>query len=252
MYHTWKYRRRWVVACAAVLLAAVTGIAGFCLRQTAVSSGSGAVSENGKPVIILDAGHGGVDPGAIGVNQAEEKEINLAIALALRDILRVNGYEVVMIREEDVSVADPGITRISALKSSDLKNRLQTIHSYPGAIALSIHQNFFTESQYSGAQMFYGRQNPESETLAEVLQAAFRELLQPGNERMVKRSTSDVYIVHNAENPIVLVECGFLSNPAECEALCDTAYQQKVAFTIFRGLCDYAAAGGDTEAEEKE
>lgn len=192
-----------------------------------------------KPVIILDAGHGGVDPGAIGVNQVREKDINLAITLCLRDMLLANGYKVVTIREDDISIHDPQYTKISQIKTSDLKNRLKIIESYPNAIALSIHQNKFGQSSSHGAQIFYGRNNENSQILAQKLQESFQCNLQPDNQRQIKRSTSDVYIIHNATIPIVLVECGFLSNPEDCRNLSDEGYQKKVAFTIFMGISSY-------------
>lgn len=251
MYHIWKYDLlRWTAATAGILCAAVILVL-FPVLRNEVMSNSNCVAE-ARPTIVLDAGHGGIDPGAIGVNQAKEKDLNLAIALRLRDILTLNGYKVIMIREDDISVHDAGISRIASIKTSDLKNRLCLINSYPNALALSIHQNFFEQQKYHGAQMFYGRKNPESQKLAEALQAAFRDTIQPDNERVVKRSTSDVYIIHNAESPTVLVECGFLSNPTECQNLCDEEYQQKVAFTIFHGICDYYARQNKEESEEKE
>lgn len=200
---------------------------------------TGTEFQEQRPVIVLDPGHGGVDPGAIGTNGAEEKDINLSIALCLRDILTANGWEVIMTRDEDIAINDPQYKKISQVKTSDLKKRLQIFEEHPEAIAITIHQNHFTQERYNGAQMFYGRKNPESQLIAEAIQTAFRENLQPENSRAIKRSTSDVYILHNATVPAVLVECGFLSNASECALLCDEEYQQKTAFTIYCGLLEY-------------
>ena len=223
-----------------ILMAALLCLAAVPFFQTISAGGK---LGKARPVVIVDAGHGGVDPGAIGINGINEKEINLAIALDLRDILTANGYEVVMIREEDIAINDPQYKKIGQIKTSDLKKRLKIIESYPEAITISIHQNKFGQEQYHGAQMFYGRQNEESKLLAEALQKTFHEDLQPDNARQVKRSTSDVYILHNAKTPIVLAECGFLSNPQDCKNLCSEEYQQRIAFTIFKGISAYRGDG---------
>lgn len=186
--------------------------------------------------VIIDAGHGGVDPGAIGIGGIEEKTINLAISLYLKDILTVNGYEVIMVRENDISVNDSKYTNISSLKTSDLKNRLRLIESYPDAIAVSIHQNKYPLSSAQGAQMFYGRKNQQSKVLAQAIQTEFAEQLQLSNKRQIKPSTSSVFVLHQATIPITLVECGFISNQNDVSLLVDAEYQQKVAFAIFCGI----------------
>jgi len=188
--------------------------------------------------VVIDAGHGGGDPGAIGVNGANEKDINLKISIYLRDILIANGYEVIMTRETDISIHDEKHTKTSKIKTSDLKNRLKLIESHPDAIAVLIHQNEFTSKKSCGAQMFYGRKNEESIALAQSIQDAFVKNIQPDNNREIKKSTKDVYIINNAKNPIVLVECGFISNPNEADLLVDEEYQKKVAFTIFCGIAN--------------
>lgn len=236
MYRIFNVKKAACISLAAlILLLLPTVIIGVV--QLSKTVGNTALRE--KPVIVVDAGHGGVDPGAIGVNGAKEKEINLSIALYLQDILEVNGWDVILTREEDVSLNDPEYTKISAMKTSDLKNRLKLIEESDCILAISIHQNQFTQSKYQGAQMFYGRNHAESQRLAESMQQAFREQLQPENTREVKRSTSDVYIIHNAQKPIVLAECGFLSNEEECSLLCTEEYQKKVAFTLFCGIMQY-------------
>lgn len=192
--------------------------------------------------VIIDAGHGGVDPGAIGANGSIEKDINLNIALALRDMLITNGYTVIMTRESDVALHDEKYKKIGQIKTSDLKNRLKLVNDNSDAITIMIHQNHFTEEKYNGAQMFYGRLNPQSQILAEALRQSFKGNLQPNNARQTKRSTKDVYVLHNAKSPIVLAECGFLSNYAESELLSNEEYQQKVAFTLYSGIEGYKKA----------
>lgn len=241
-----RRRNPFLLTAITVLTAGVVLSASLAIRGAILAAHNPSIQPGNT--IIIDAGHGGVDPGAIGVNGVDEKEINLQIALCLRDILTANGYEVVMIRDEDVSIHDPKYTKISQIKTSDLKKRLKIIEKYPDALAVSIHQNHFQKEQYHGAQMFYGRVNPESKALAQSIQNAFRQNLQPDNERQIKKSTSDVYIVNNAKNPIVLVECGFLSNWEECEKLCDEEYQRQAAFTIFCGISAYRQ--GDIAQED--
>ncbi len=191
------------------------------------------------PVVIIDPGHGGIDGGAVGVNGTVEKDINLEIALVLRDQLTLFGYDVLMTREDDRSIHDEGVTGIANQKRSDLNNRLALMNEYPDAVVVMIHQNRFSQSKYSGAQVFYGKNHSESAELAKIIQSAFVRLLQPENTRAVKKAGKDIFLLYYSENPIVMVECGFLSNPEEEALLSDREYQQKVAFTIADGLTEY-------------
>lgn len=213
-----------------------TGDGGFFRR-----TGAGDFAQT--QTVILDPGHGGADGGAVGVNGTAEKELNLAIALKLRDMLTLQGFTVYMTRETDEMTCDPGLTGIAARKRSDMHNRLALMEEHPEAIVLSIHQNQFEQSRYHGAQMFYGRGNPLSAQLAQSIQDAFVSLLQPENERQIKQGEENLYLLWQAENPIVLIECGFLSNPEECEKLCSDEYQSQVAFTILAGLMDGLSGG---------
>lgn len=218
----------------AIVLLAVS----FILDKSGAVSFALSGTARQETLIILDPGHGGVDPGAVG-NNVIEKDINLSIALTLRDILQLNGYSVIMTRETDISINNKELKKISQIKSSDLKNRLKLIDEHEGAITIMIHQNKFEQAKYSGAQMFYGQKNEESRMLAQVLQSEFKARLQPDNERQIKPSTSAVYILHNSKNPIVLAECGFVSNPDEAQLLLQEEYRQKIAFTIFCGIEEY-------------
>ena len=186
--------------------------------------------------IIVDPGHGGADGGAVGIDGTLEKDINLAIALKLREMLAIQGYEVLMTREKDEMICDEGLQGIGRQKKSDMRNRLKQMQDHPGAVVLSIHQNLFSEEKYHGAQMFYGKNNPFSRELAQTLQETFVKNLQPENLREIKKGEKDLYLLWQSENPIVLVECGFLSNREECARLRDDTYQGQVAFTILEGL----------------
>lgn len=198
---------------------------------------------NGKQVIILDAGHGGMDGGCSSANGDVEKNINLAILLDLRDLLTASGYEVITTRDTDVSIHDTGIEGVANQKSSDMDNRLEIFNSVQGAICISIHQNQFTDPQYSGAQMFYSDSNSQNSVLAQKLQNQFVSFLQPENKRETKLCGKELFLCYYSKNPTVMAECGFLSNPEEASLLITEEYQQKVAFTIYAALVQYCAAG---------
>lgn len=220
----------------AIILSIIVCFVSFNIAS-AVSSNAEDTKYNNT--IVIDPGHGGIDPGTISKNGVYEKDINLAIALCLKDILKANGFNVIMTRETDVSIHDSQYTKISKIKSSDLKNRLKLIEKNKDGIAILIHQNHFSEEKYSGAQMFYGQKNENSKILASCLQQSIQTFVQPQNDRQIKPSTKDVYILHNATTPTVLAECGFLSNEDDTKNLCDEEYQQKIAFSIFCGIVEY-------------
>ena len=195
------------------------------------------------PVIVLDAGHGGIDSGCLSVNGVEEKDINLSILLKLREMLKLSGFEVAVTRDTDRSIHSTGVTGLGNQKKSDMENRLAIINSYDDAVFVSIHQNQFTDPKYSGAQMFYPLESAESERLAQIMQKSFAEYLQPENKREIKPVDTEIYLLHNANCPAVMAECGFLSNPEEAALLESDEYQAKVAFTIFKSLCSYIFDG---------
>ena len=228
---------------AAVLAAVTLTVAGAWYaagraKQNALQTAAGA-SE--RRVIILDAGHGGMDGGCSSAAGDVEKNINLAILLDLRELLQASGYEVIVTRDTDVSIHDAGVEGIANQKSSDMDNRLAIFNSVKGAVCLSIHQNQFTDPQYSGAQMFYADTNSRSAVLAQQLQTQFVAFLQPENRRETKLVGKELFLCYYCENPTVMAECGFLSNPEEAALLVTEDYQQKVAFTLYAGLVQYCA-----------
>ena len=192
-------------------------------------------------MFVLDAGHGGIDGGCSSADGVPEKGINLNILLNLRDFLEMSGYRVAVTRDTDRSIHDKGIEGIANQKSSDMDNRLALLNQYDNAICVSIHQNQFTDTRYSGAQMFYAPTNDESERLADMIQSQFRTFLQPDNTREIKQCGKELFLCYYCKNPMVMAECGFLSNPDEARMLCDENYQKKVAFTIYSGLQQWAA-----------
>ncbi len=181
-----------------------------------------------KHRIIIDAGHGGIDGGATSCTGVLESQINLEIALRLQDMMHLLGYETVMIRTTDVSIYTQGNT-IAAQKVSDLKERVRIANETDGAILISIHQNTFPSSQYGGAQVFYG--DADSLQLARSMQSNFVSTINPGSNRKCKKS-SGVYLMEHISCPGLLIECGFLSNPAEEAKLRDPAYQKQLCGVI--------------------
>ena len=154
-------------------------------------------------------------------------------------MLEISGYQVEVTRDSDVSIHDSGVEGLSAQKSSDMDNRLALFNKYDNAVCVSIHQNQFTQPKYSGAQMFYSATNSSSEALAQALQSRFAEFLQPDNDREIKRCGKELFLCYFSENPTVMAECGFLSNPEEAKLLNTDEYQSKVAFTLFCGINDF-------------
>ena len=199
-----------------------------------------------KGTVVVDAGHGGEDGGATGVHGELEKDINLAIALELQRLLEQHQFQVVMVRDWDTDLADQNLPTVAQRKRSDLQRRLRLVEESGGCVLLSIHQNFFTESQYSGAQVFYSANDPRGEALAEAIRASIVETLQPENTRQNKVGEG-VYLLEQCQVPAVLVECGFLSNPEEAAALADPDYQKRMAQAIYNGLVRYLK---DTPANE--
>ena len=242
-------KKLWVnrVGALIVLLCTYLLVFGFIktaqLPEQAVSVG--AETDYPLPTIVLDAGHGGIDSGCVSVNGTEEKDINLSIMLKLRDMLEVTGLRVEVTRDTDRSIHDTGVTGLGNQKKSDMKNRLDIVNSFDDAVFVSIHQNQFTDPKYSGAQMFYPEGSEESEHLAAIMQGNFVALLQPDNTREIKPVGTEIYLLHNAECPAVMAECGFLSNPEEAAKLESDEYQTMVAFTVYKSLCDYIFNSGE-------
>ncbi len=192
-----------------------------------------------KTTIIIDAGHGGEDGGAVGIDGLVEKDINLAIALNLAEALKANQFPVILVRDGDYSVGDPSLSTVAERKRSDTKRRAQLVEETGECLLISIHQNFFGESQYSGAQMFYSGNNEESSTLAECIRQSIVGSLQPENTRQNKEAGEEIYLLNHVSVPAVLVECGFLSNPEEARSLSQPQYQKDMAAAIYNGIVDY-------------
>ena len=191
------------------------------------------------PVVILDPGHGGEDGGAVSPSGVKESDLNLEIALRLRDLLRFLGLPVEMTRETDISIHSPDAQSISEKKVSDLKNRVEFAERHERAILISIHQNMFSEAKYRGCQLFYASSGPSRE-LAERLQAQVGQKLDASNHRQAKECRT-VYLLNKLHCPAVLVECGFLSNPQEEQLLQSSGYQKKLAAVLAAELSETVA-----------
>ena len=188
--------------------------------------------------VIIDAGHGGEDGGA-EVDGILEKDINLSIADKLADTLRLCGVRVTEIRDEDISVYDDSAQTLREKKVSDLKHRVEIVNGSENNILVSIHQNKFDNSAYSGTQVFYSSNNDKSRVLAESIRNSVVSLLQNDNTRELKPANSDIYLLDNATVPAVIVECGFLSNDEERAKLLDSGYQSEMAYSIAMGVLEY-------------
>lgn len=191
------------------------------------------------PTVIIDAGHGGEDGGAVSPMGLVEKNVNLDIALRLRKFFLQSGFKVVMTRTSDISIHDDSAQSTREKKVSDLSNRVEITNSSEQNVLISIHQNQFEQSQYSGTQVFYSVNNQSSTELAECIRAAVKGLLQNYNERECKPATGSIYLLDKAQVPAVLVECGFLSNPEEEQLLKSVEYRNNMAFAIYSGFLEY-------------
>ena len=189
-----------------------------------------------KHTIVLDAGHGGIDGGTSSATGRLESAYNLEIALCLNDLLALLGYETKLVRDSDISVYTKGET-IAQKKVSDLKERVRIANETPGSLLVSIHQNHFSDSRYSGAQVFYAH-TPGSEDLAQLLQSGFVSTINPGSRRAIKKGEG-IYLLDHISCIGVLIECGFLSNPEEAHKLQTKEYRQKLCSVIASELCSF-------------
>lgn len=192
-----------------------------------------------QKTVIVDAGHGGDDGGAIGFDGTVEKDINLDIALKLEKILKFYGFNVIMTRTQDIMTCDDGLDSLRKRKISDIHNRFELMRKNPDAIFISVHQNKFKDSSQHGTQVFYSGNDERSKELAEAIQTSVTLTLQRKNDRVVKKSGSEIYLLYHAKIPAVLVECGFISNSDEVKKLKDESYRMKLAILIADGLLKY-------------
>lgn len=185
--------------------------------------------------VVLDAGHGAADPGKIGCNDAKEKDINLAIVLKLQKYLEQDNVKVILTRDSDEPLyEDSAVNK----KMSDMNARVSIIESADPELVVSIHQNSYHESSVCGPQVFYYKASEKGKQAAEYLQASFDGLEEIDNRRQAK-ANDNYYLLLHTSAPMVIAECGFLSNPQEAELLVQDSYQEKVAQVLHGGIMEY-------------
>lgn len=195
--------------------------------------------------IVIDAGHGGEDGGTSSKFGIYEKDLNLDISLMLCDMFRACGIDVILTRNDDRLLYDRNIDFKGRKKMLDLAARLGIAEKNPDCLFLSIHMNSFTDPKYSGLQVWYSKNNPESEYMADKIQSNARKYLQPENDRKTKAAGSNIYLLHRASVPSVLIECGFLSNPDEAKKLEDQEYRRQIALVIFVSMMEFLESEND-------
>ncbi len=204
-------------------------------KEAAIMADSKAALTVNENCIVIDAGHGGDDPGKIGINGALEKDINLMIAHKLKALLEAQGYEIVMTRSTGEGLYQPGAKN---MKVEDMQKRCGIIAETMPVFTVSIHQNSYPEEYVKGAQVFYYGQSKEGEALAKKIQNSLVSHLDRENKRGEKANES-YYLLKKTPTPTVIVECGFLSNSEEAALLNTEEYQDKVAWAVMMGIIQY-------------
>ncbi len=194
--------------------------------------------------VVIDAGHGGEDGGTQSAEGLLEKAVNLEIAKLLDEMLHDAGITTVMTRTEDILLYDRNANYQGHKKMLDLAARRQMAESTEGAIFVSIHMNAFPEAKYRGLQVFYSKNDPDSQALASKIQQTAQEQLQPDNNRKIKQATSAIYLLDRLHCPAVLVECGFLSNPEEAALFATQEHRKQVASALFSAITAYISHEG--------
>jgi len=219
----------WMAALLLVFVYLISRRAGMMV------SGQNVVAGREKPVVVIDSGHGGNDPGKIGVDGSLEKDINLQIAKKLKAYLEASDVKVVMTREDDRGLYTESD---SHKKMADMRNRCALINEAEPDLVVSIHQNSYHQEAISGGQVFYYKGSEKGKKLAEILQKRFDFVLGDKNRRLAKPN-GNYYLLLHVKKPIVIVECGFLSNWEESAALKSEDYQNRLAWTIHMGVMEY-------------
>ena len=196
-------------------------------------------NDENKKSVILDAGHGGEDSGAVGIDGVLEKELNLSVCLRLQDLLQCAGFDVVPTRTEDVML---GNGEAGHKKMADLQARVEMGNENPNAYFVSIHMNKFPKEYCKGVQLFYSPNHTGSLPIANSLHTLVKNHLQPDNPREVKNGAQHIYLMNRIQNPAILVECGFVSNENEAKLLQNSDYQKKLALVILAALNEARAA----------
>lgn len=236
--------RIWQTMMGLLLLAIVGAVSWEAGSLDAEVSGQAAAKK--KFVVAVDAGHGGRDPGKVGAGGQLEKDINLSIALRLKEYLEASDAQVVLTRDSDGALYEEGDAN---KKTADMRRRCQIINEAKPDVTVSIHQNSYHEENVRGGQVFYYSGSKKGKRLAEILQGRFGYVMGEENRRKAK-ANDNYYLLLHVRSPIVIVECGFLSNLKEAELLEDEEYQDRLAWTIHMGVMEFLNGedgGGETE-----
>lgn len=226
----WMQTKGIRLAMAVILLLSMVAVA----KGAAQLVNSSDVKEK-QYTVVIDAGHGGSDPGKVGINGALEKDINLEIALLVRDFLEQEDVRVVMTRETQEGLYDKNV---SNKKVDDMKKRIAIMEKEKPDAVISIHQNSYHEESVSGPQVFYYNGSVEGKEMADIMQEQIIRGMKPEKERAAKENSS-YYLLKKTSAPIVIVECGFLSNSKEAEYLCNAHYREKMAWNIHLAVLRY-------------
>ena len=226
-----KIKKRKAVVYVVGVLTLLCLFGTFVQMKEVVQTGTGSQ----MPTIVVDCGHGGIDPGKVGINGSYEKDINLAIGLFLKEALEKKKCKVIMTRESDIGLYQDSD---SNKKMADLRKRVEMMNQDEVDLVISIHQNSFTGESSKGAQVFYHTGSASGEAFAKILQAQLASSLDTENHRQAKGNT-DYYLLKKTVPTAVIVECGFLSNSEEAGKLCDKTYQRQVAWAIAQGSLQY-------------
>ena len=220
-----------------IVLLFAAGTAIIALRKRGDPENESAMAQT-KPVLVIDAGHGGLDGGAVSGSGDRESEINLSIAQRLYDLCRLLGRESVMTRSSETLDYPPDAVSVREKKVWDQKRRAELINALPDAVLISIHQNLYPDARPSGTQVLYSGADG-SEALAELTHEALRQHLCPENRRVASPASDSIYLLKSIRCPAVLVECGFLSNPDEAQKLTEASYQKKIASILCASYLQY-------------
>ena len=230
---SFAFEKRYLSFFAFLLCAALV----FCRLQSSFPTAALQAGKEETFTVIIDAGHGGMDAGAIGINGALEKNLNLAYAETLAALFREAGVNVLMTRNEDSLVLKEGEENSPSRKACDLKNRVEIGSGIENALFLSVHMNSFPESKYKGFECYYSLNNEESRVYAEAIQCAVKEKHEPNSRRCAKGS-EDIYLLAHLNIPAVLIECGFISNKEDAAKLSSKDYQKELCFSVFYAIME--------------
>lgn len=230
-------KRQRILAGAAMILAVAALV--LCIRSVPAKEAFSTLTDERQPFIVLDAGHGGEDGGAVSADGVAESQINLAIVQRMDLLLTFLGYDTRLTRSGANAIYSPEAQTLREKKVSDLKNRVELINTAPDAVLISIHQNSLpSHPSVHGAQVFYNTVLP-ADQIAQPVQAVLNQLINPGNNKSAKPIGGTIYLMKEITRPGILVECGFLSNPSEALQLQANDYQLKLALAIVSGYLQY-------------